>query len=178
MPEEHNLTPRKLLFATEYLIDFNGEQAAGRAGYSKKTAASQASRLLKDANVKAYIDGKMEERTKKIEATAENVLNELAKIAFVTVDDFYNRNGSVKYLHELEPHVRAAISSYNIKTITIGSGEDKETIDIPQFKAHDKVKTLELLGKHFAMFEGKDATPGPKAQNKRVTIARRSDRKK
>lgn len=179
MNNKCKLEGRKLIFAQEYLIDFNGAQAAIRAGYSENTAASQASRMLKDANVKAFLDEKVKEREKKLEATAENVVTELSKIAFVSVDDFYNIDGSVKQLNELEPHVRSALQSYQIKTIYVGSGEDKEAIDIPVFKAYDKVKTLELLGKHFKLFDGADLSDkGPKVQGKRVTIARRSDRGK
>lgn len=179
MENKHGLTGRKLIFAQEYLLDFNGNQAAIRAGYNENSAASQASRMLKDANVKAFIDEKVKEREKKLEASAENVVSELSKIAFVSVDDFYHIDGSVKQLNELEPHVRSALQSYQIKTIYVGHGEDKEAIDIPVFKAHDKVKTLELLGKHFKLFDGADlGDKGPKVQGKRVTIARRSDRRK
>jgi phage terminase small subunit len=39
-------TPKQLRFVEEYLKDLNGTQAAIRAGYSARTAAVQASRLL------------------------------------------------------------------------------------------------------------------------------------
>ena len=49
-PKAHNGNMRER-FVREYLIDRNGTQAAIRAGYSPKTAAAQASRLLKDVKV-------------------------------------------------------------------------------------------------------------------------------
>ena len=54
------------LFAKEYIIDLNATRAAIAAGYSKKTANSQGSRLLTHAKVQDYIKefmGKREERT-------------------------------------------------------------------------------------------------------------------
>lgn len=41
-----NLTPKQERFVTEYLIDFNGTQAAIRAGYSESTARQTASENL------------------------------------------------------------------------------------------------------------------------------------
>lgn len=178
MIEGTTLTIKQDQFCQEYLVDLNGTQAAIRAGYSSKGAGVQAGKLLELPKIAARIQEYMDKRAARTEITADNVLKELSKIAFVSVDDFYKDDGSVKLLSELSPHVRSALASYSIKTIYVGSGEDKEAIDIPQFKAHDKVKTLEMLGKHFAMFEGKEADKGPKVQGKRVTIARRSDKGK
>lgn len=50
------LTPKQEMFCTEYIIDFNGTQAAIRAGYSKKTANEQASRLLTKTWIKQRIE--------------------------------------------------------------------------------------------------------------------------
>jgi single-stranded DNA-binding protein len=47
---------RQLLFVHEYLKDLNGKQAAIRAGYSPKTAESQASRLLRNVKVQNLIN--------------------------------------------------------------------------------------------------------------------------
>lgn len=178
MKEDNGLTIKQNMFCQEYIIDFNASQAAIRAGYSSKGAGVQGGKLLEIPKINARIKECIAERAKRTEITADNVLKELSKIAFISVDDFYKDDGSVKLLSELESHVRSALASYSIKTIYVGSGEDRKAIDIPQFKAHDKVKTLEMLGKHFAMFEGKDPDKGPKVQSKRVTIARRSDKKK
>ncbi len=50
------LSPKRLKFAQEYLLNGgNGTKAAITAGYSKKTAHAQASRLLKDVKIKDYI---------------------------------------------------------------------------------------------------------------------------
>src|SRR5690242_9237795 len=50
-PRTDRWTPRKRRFAMEYLIDFNGTQAAIRAGFSKRTAGRQSVDLLKDPTI-------------------------------------------------------------------------------------------------------------------------------
>ena len=53
-PKTHNGNMRER-FVREYLVDRNGTQAAIRAGYSPKTAAAQASRLLRDVKVQQAV---------------------------------------------------------------------------------------------------------------------------
>ncbi len=50
-----DLNDKQLRFVVEYLTDSNGKQAAIRAGYSPKTAEVQASRLLRNAKVRAAV---------------------------------------------------------------------------------------------------------------------------
>lgn len=51
---EKRLGEKKKRFVREWLIDMNGTRAAIRAGYSAKSAANTASRLMKDPDVQAY----------------------------------------------------------------------------------------------------------------------------
>jgi phage terminase small subunit len=46
---------REQLFAREYLLDFNGTRAAIAAGFSAKTAAQAASRMLRKVKVRALL---------------------------------------------------------------------------------------------------------------------------
>lgn len=51
-----DLRPQIMIFVTEYLRNgYNGTQAAIAAGYSERSAYSQASRLLKMAEVQQYL---------------------------------------------------------------------------------------------------------------------------
>ena len=54
VPEEKQLTEKQKRFVREWLVDFNGTRAAIRAGYSEKSAAQTASRLMKDSVVQEY----------------------------------------------------------------------------------------------------------------------------
>jgi hypothetical protein len=57
----NDLTPRIARFVGEYLVDPNGTKAAIRAGYSEKTAAQQASRLLRNVKVQQAIAASQKE---------------------------------------------------------------------------------------------------------------------
>lgn len=60
MAKNNEITEKQKKFCQEYLKDNNGKQAAIRTGYSKKTAESQASRLLSNAKVQEYLGKKVE----------------------------------------------------------------------------------------------------------------------
>jgi len=60
-----DLSEKQKRFCEEYTVDFNGLQAAIRAGYSEKTANQQASRLLTKVNIQQYIKGLQEKLSKK-----------------------------------------------------------------------------------------------------------------
>jgi len=74
------LNEKQRLFCDEYLKDRNGKQAAIRAGYSPKTAESQASRLLSNAKVSVYLAEQTAKRSEKLQIDAEWVLREAADL--------------------------------------------------------------------------------------------------
>lgn len=53
-----DLSPKQLIFVQEYIRSGNGKQAAIAAGYSERSAESQASRMLRNDKVKQYLDKK------------------------------------------------------------------------------------------------------------------------
>lgn len=74
------MTDKQKRFCDEYLIDCNATQAAIRAGYSDKTAYSQGERLLRNVEVKSYIDERMAERASENVATADEVIQYLTSV--------------------------------------------------------------------------------------------------
>ena len=75
------MTPKQKQFVSEYLKDFNGAQAAIRAGYSKKTARSMANRLLTKADIKQKIKQAQEKVEEKSILSLEKSLQILSEIA-------------------------------------------------------------------------------------------------
>ena len=71
------LKPREKAFVHEYLKDLNGTQAAIRANYSEKTAASQASRLLRKPEIRAYRDALLQEQFDAIGVTKHSIAAEV-----------------------------------------------------------------------------------------------------
>lgn len=67
------LRPRERQFVREYLRDLNGTAAAIRTGYSEKSAASQASRLLRKPEVRDYRDALLQEQFDAIGVTKHSL---------------------------------------------------------------------------------------------------------
>ena len=74
------LEEKQKMFCKEYLVDFNGTQAAIRAGYSKKTANEQASRLLTKVNVQTYLKKLIEKRNERTNITQDDVVADIIKV--------------------------------------------------------------------------------------------------
>lgn len=144
------LTEQQKLFCHEYLIDLNATASAIRSGYSPKTAHNIGCRILKRPQVQEYLDVLMAQRSKRTGITADRILNELAKIAFVNPGDVIDlRNGMVRT--DVHSDDIATIQSVKIKS---GSNDDAEWNE-SETKMYDKLKALELLGKHLGMFKEK-----------------------
>lgn len=161
------LTEKQARFVAEYLVDLNATQAAIRAGYSEKSAARIAVELLNKTQVSIAIQEAMARRSQRTEITQDRVIMELARVAFAngtdfarvvseevpvtTVDDEGNLQETVRRIQRVElvdtdrvdPEKRAAIA---------GIKEGKHGIEV---SSYDKVKALELLGKHLGLFDGK-----------------------
>lgn len=146
------MTKKQKLFIEEYLIDLNATQAAIRAGYSPDTAYSIGQENLKKPEIKARIDKAMAERSRRTGVSADRVIMELAKIAFVNATSVIDpETATVK--DTALPEDTAAIQSVKVKTF----GEDGLEREI---KMADKLKALELLGKHLGMFKDKVEVSG------------------
>lgn len=109
-------------FADEYLIDLNGTKAAIRAGYSEQSARSQASQLLDNEEIAAYISEKQQAVSDKLNWSYERLVKSFA--------DIHSRcmQGEPVLDHEGNP-----------------TGEWK-------FEPNAAVKSLENIGKHLGFY--------------------------
>jgi phage terminase small subunit len=156
------LTDKQIRFCEEYLIDLNATQAAIRAGYSEKTAGQIGEQNLKKLEIQSHIQKRQKELQAKTGITQERVLKELAAIAFSDVRKFYDEDGRLKQITELDDDVAAAMSGMDIEELTV----DGNLIGtVKKIKRWDKTKSLEMLAKHLGMFE-KDNDQ----QNKTITV--------
>jgi phage terminase small subunit len=147
------LTANEILFCKEYPVDFNGTQAAIRAGYSKKTAAEQASRLLRKVKVQLYIQAQFKKTADKLEITKERVMQEMANIAFSDVRKLFDDNCKLENIKDLPDEVAAALSSVEIDELfAYGDGGKVQIGVTKKVKLWDKVKALEMFAKHFKIY--------------------------
>ncbi len=143
------LNDKQKRFCEEYLIDLNATQSAIRAGYSKKTAYSIGDENLRKPEIKDYISKLKNNRSERTEITADMVIQELAKIGFADIKNYFEGDEAQKDITTLDNKLTAAVSSIKV---TESSGKDWSKTT-KEFKLHDKVKALEDLGKHLGVFE-------------------------
>ena len=136
------VTDKQRAFIQEYILDYNATQAAIRAGYSTRTAKEQGARLLSNVNVSDELQKEVAKRSVRTGITADRVIQELARIALVNPADINNMDDSAR-------DDTAAINGYKVRTYTDKDGIIKTETDI---KLCDKIRALELLGKHIGIF--------------------------
>lgn len=150
------LTPKQSLFVAEYLANgLNATQAALSAGYSKSTAYSIGQENLKKPEIISALQNKQGPRLKKLEITAERVLQELALMGFSNMLDYMAVNsegGADIDLSKLTREQAAAIQEITVD-MTGGAGDgERKLIPRMKFKLANKKDSLELLGKHLKLF--------------------------
>ena len=152
-----NLTPKQQRFVEEYLIDLNATQAAIRAGYSEKTANEIGAENLAKPSIAKAIQDALKERSERVQIDADYVLKRLVEIDQMDVLDIMDENLNMKPLKEWPKIWRQYIN--NVESIELSDGEGW----LKKIKWPDKVKNLELIGKHVSVgaFKEKVEHTGP-----------------
>ncbi len=148
-PKIPKLYPKQKRFAEEYVLDLNGTNAAIRAGYSKRTAEQIAYQLLQKPLVLQYIAKLQAERSKRTNIDADYVLNRLAEIDQMDFMDIMHDDMSLKPISQWPKVWRQYLSSFELAELFEGRADDRKMIGVlKKIKWPDKVRNLELLGKH------------------------------
>ena len=157
--DDVKLTPKQMRFVDEWLIDFNGKQAAIRAGYSAKTAEATAARLLRNVKVQAEIARRQKDLQRRTEVSQERVVKELARVAFADATDYVQveartveKNDGTELSYQAVTLTETAELSADQRAAIAGI---KQGVNGVEVKLHDKIKALELLGRHIGMFNDK-----------------------
>ena len=124
------LTAKQQRFCDEYLIDLNATQAAIRTGYSEKTAYSQGQRMLKNVEVRSYLDEQIERIHNEKTADAQEVIE----------------------------YLTAVMRGDHTEQTPIFIGEGIQKITDIDVSAKDRLKAAELLGKRYSLFTDKVET--------------------
>ena len=152
--ENKKLTDKQEMFCREYLIDLNATQAAIRAGYSEKTANRVASENLSKLDIQNRVSELKEIRNTQLDVDGTYVLKRLIEWDQLDVLDILTDTGSFKPISEWPKVWRTSISAMDVSTL-MKQEEDIET-RIMKVKWPDKVKNLELIGKHVDVQAFKD----------------------
>ncbi|ECF0619239.1 terminase small subunit [Salmonella enterica subsp. enterica serovar Livingstone] len=126
----------------------NQTQAAINAGFSHKTAHVKASIMMRDERIQKRIAELMEERNKRTRVSADYVLMRLVEIDQMDVLDILNDDGSLKPIREWPKIWRTTLSGFDLSSTIMNLNEDSIETILKKIKWPDKVKNLELIGKH------------------------------
>ena len=168
------LTAKQQRFCDEYLIDLNATQAAVRAGYKERYAHTNANKLLQNTTIAEYIKKKKAEREQRTEITQDMVLKELALIAFSNAADYIKvvekdfkqlvegvevpvldeEGNPVKY-KTVEPILTDELTEEQKKALAVIK-KGRDGFDV---KPYDKLRALEMLGRHLGMWDKKAEDP-------------------
>lgn len=171
------LRPQQEQFCREYLstMPLNGTQAAIRAGYSKKTAESQASRLLSSVKIQERIEELKKKSISKLrsfdelEYSAEATLKEMNAISQSSLEAFFDIDDKGQPVLNLNKAKAAGllgtlkkIKIKELPPVTIlenGVELDREVMGI-EVELWDKVRAGENMMKHHGVLQEKVEVAG------------------
>jgi phage terminase small subunit len=156
-----SLNDKQRAFCEEYIIDFNGAQAAIRAGYAEKTARITAAKLLTKSNIQTYLSELIQDRKERVKVSQDDVVRELSHIAFDDIKNYLKFKTEKVKVDEVDGK-----PIYDYKTIV--DVKDSQTIDTRniqevaiatngafKFKLYGKDDALVNLGRHLGIFNDK-----------------------
>ena len=165
------MTNAQKRFCDEYLIDLNATRAY-KVAYSRckkdETASVNGSKLLRNTKVQEYISRKQKEIEKRTEVTQDMVIKELSAIAFSKASDYaklkkmkrnipiFDEEGMIvdykeEEYTEIEFTPTDELSEEQKKALS-GIKQGKFGLEV---NSCDKVRALELLGRHLGIFNDK-----------------------
>ncbi len=155
---EFQITDRMKKFIDEYLIDFNGTHAAIRAGYSPDTANEQASQLLARPDIRELVAEGQKAIAERTQTFQDNAVEELKLVGFSDLADFLTvKEGGIveqKPFDELTKEQTKCIKKIKqtVRSSHSADGTILHQTAVIEIELHDKLKALELLGRHLGMF--------------------------
>ncbi len=150
MASKSSLNPKQLAFVREYTKDFNGTQAAIRAGYSKKTAQEQSSQLLSKLIIQEAVQAKLTKKNSEDDLLRAKVKQQLAHIAFAKLTDFGTIGPSgfeVADFSNLDPMLQSVVREFSVSESNSGINA--------RIKLSSQEKGLELLARSLGMMSDK-----------------------
>jgi phage terminase small subunit len=147
------INARQQRFVDEYCIDLDGKRAALAAGYvggNLNYPHEAANRLLRSPVVRAAIARRKEGQLQRAELSASTVLDQLRALSMIDMRDFFDDDGVLKPPSRWSVDMGRAVVSFDTvkKNVTTGDGKSD---DVFRVRLADKVRSLEMLAKHFGL---------------------------
>jgi len=135
------LTQKQTRFVAEYLKDLNATQAAIRAGYSPRTAASQAHDLLRKPEIARPVANGQTAQFQRMALDGDEVKRINAEIASFDPAVLQDEAGNYKPLKDLPPEARRCIKRIRVhkRNLTAGDGQTDLVIDYDFYDKHPAI---------------------------------------
>jgi phage terminase small subunit len=146
---------RQRFFVLEYLIDLDPRAAAIRAGYGANHARTTGARLLRRSEIAAGIRAAMAERAARLGITAERVIEEYVRIAFVDLQLVAELDSVGEYLAQFSEDEEDAAAAL---AYVEGLAHRR-----PRGAAEDERKALACLGRILGLSFGERERAAPHA---------------
>ncbi len=129
-------------------MEFNAGKAYREAGYKGRCPASAGSGLLQKTDIQDEISRLIVERQRRLDLEADDVVQELTKIAFGDIGAYMNWDASGITLIAKDQLTHDQLSALSeVSEVQTAGGATTFKL-----KMHDKIRALELLGKHLGMW--------------------------
>jgi phage terminase small subunit len=161
-PEPRPLTLRQERFIDAFVKCGNQRDAAIAAGYSPKSAAFIACKLLKNTTVRSEYEKRKAAWVPKVAVDVDDVVREAAMLAFADPTSIFDEDGRLLPVPRWPLRARRSISAIDIMTKKGMPGEDP-THRVLKVRFHDKSKALELLARYLGMLVERREVGGPGA---------------
>jgi phage terminase small subunit len=157
------LTPKQSAFCREYVVDYNGTQAAIRAGYSRRTANRIASQVLSKLDIQKEIARRESLIENKTLVSKEKIMRELSILGFSDMQDHLKIDavGCIQAvgIDDLPVGASRAIKKVKERRVikSVQGTKDKPSEDTilentVEYELHDKINPLINMGKELGMF--------------------------
>lgn len=143
------IVAKKWAFIREYFKDFKPIDAAVRAGYSQTYASNNASRILKEPEIAAVVQEELDRLAARMSISTERTLEEYARMAYVDPRKFYDADGNLKSIADLDEATAAALCGFDVNEKVLGDGIVTRTKKIKL----EKIKALDSISKYLGIFE-------------------------
>lgn len=149
--DENGLSIKDRLFISNYLVTRHVGKAAAAAGYSERSAAGIGSRMLGRPEIKAEIQKRAKTLLRRVELTAELVLDNIRRPLAADPADLYDENGNPRPLHELSVEARSLIAAIETPPYNADGSDGKTNGRMHRYKLVDRSRYVEMAAKHFKL---------------------------
>lgn len=153
------LTDREKLFVAEYVISGKQTEAFIKAGYSPKSASSNAARMMEKECIRNAILGEQAKIRHRNTKTSDDLIAEYTRLGFTGLSRFLkisDRGDPYLDFKDCNPADLDILAEVTVDAYVEGRGDDSRMVKKIKIKPYDRYHALDKLALHLGMFKGAD----------------------